>query len=504
MTEYSLKLKQRKKNFKKKTNREDSIQKRTKTLFTNSSNKREQLLLQKRKTWLQNKILVNEQNFSVFEIQKLVQEIFEGNQNQKINSLKMIKTLCLKIKPPYKQLFSNGIDIALSFILKNSQHEYILIEALYVLNHLTIGNIEQTELLYQSNIIEVLIQLISNNKNPEIIKSSLLCLGNILSDSTKYCKDFLKKKYLNIVMKLFFTNISMEIIQAGVWVLLNICPIIPESNKFDITSLLRIFNVLLGSSNEKIFKDSCFGIKKLARSSKIVNYLFEEGTISTILSTVKGQTLSSQMRHYLLLALGQIIKIASFDQLLLLMKLQIFQNLHHLFLFHFDSIFGEALIKIMVLFCKRGNIFIQTILHSELITILFVKLKEKKTILDYGMKLQLIKLFNFWYSKTDLINALLLSKQGAIFFLSQSLLKNDEIDLLLPTLICVLKIIKYKNQQLNNLLENNGIFQLVEKNIQHPNNDIQTIAINIINKWKKVEKNFEKTNEIELETLDYF
>ncbi|KAJ6228596.1 importin subunit alpha-6 [Anaeramoeba flamelloides] len=296
----------------------------------------------------------------------------------------------------------------------------------------------------------------------------------------------------------------MEVIQAGVWVLLNVCSSITESNKFDIIILLRILSALLSSSNEKVFQDTCFGIQKLAHSSKMVSYLFEEETISILLATVKEQDLSSQMRHYLLLTLEQIIKISTHDQLLLLIKLQILQNLHNLYLFHYDPIFCETLIKIIVLLCKKGTVFIEKILHSELITILLLTLKEKKAILTYGIKFQLLKLFNLWYTKTELINALWISKQGAIFFLRLSLLKNDQIDILHLALNCVLNIIAYNNQKLINLLENNGIFPLIEKNIQHPNKIIQSLTIKIMNKMENNQQNFERNDELKLNTMDIF
>ncbi|KAJ3447808.1 importin subunit alpha-7 [Anaeramoeba flamelloides] len=160
MTEFSLKLDRRKKNFKKKTNRNESIQKRTKKIINNSLNQREQLLSQKRIKNLNESFEESDNDKIKEDIPTLINHLVEGDIIKKTNSLKSIKQLTCIISPILQELFENGLGQALIYILTNVTNKYILIDTFSLLNNLTIGKNDHIELLVQTGIIKVLMSFV--------------------------------------------------------------------------------------------------------------------------------------------------------------------------------------------------------------------------------------------------------------------------------------------------------------------------------------------------------
>ncbi|KAJ3447807.1 importin subunit alpha [Anaeramoeba flamelloides] len=325
----------------------------------------------------------------------------------------------------------------------------------------------------------------------------------IVCDSKQYCKEFLNKNYLDEILNLLENKLTNRQIRSITWTISNLCHGIPNEYKNIIQRLVKVQTSFLNFDDQYILSDSCFGITNLVQNEQIIQTLFEENTINTIIFLLKEKFSSPQKKRNLLLLLITIIKFCNYKEIESLIEIGILKSLSKILNSNNNELFVEIITKLIKKLCKGGEDSISKIMDSGVIHFLFIYLYNEDNYFSFEMKKILVKFFYLWYSKAKLQDCLQLTEQGSIELLIQEIMILDEIEILIPSLKTVLVILSLNSYYMNEILESNGAFEIIGKLNTHKNQTIQSASIQIIGNWEKILNNRGKQNVLELENNIY-
>ncbi|KAJ6228263.1 importin subunit alpha-b [Anaeramoeba flamelloides] len=441
MSNFSEKLSKRKNNFKKKTNRLYSIEKRSKQTIFNSVSKRENLMNEKR----------------VFSLQNFEQ----------------------------------------------SQTAFEKSDALCILNNILMSTEEHTEKLVKAGILKVLTELISTIDDFELIENVLLCLTNIVEDSNRYCAELVENNFIKSILNFFSQEYPVNIIRCGTWLLLNICK--GASFLYHaplLKSIIQIFNSLLQIDDDIIKKNSCKGIEALSIQKNAISLFLSEQVINNLLSLLINMELIQykqqiQILDTILIIIGK----CSANQLSQILEFKLLQVLLQILEIKFTPLLYQKFIQIIFQISLRGEHFIGELFNSDLLKLIIDIANSKINYISNENFHLLIKMIRIWNTKAQYEHCIWINTAIGIKLLANFLQKKKHVNLeiLFSTLTIINQIIQSKNGKLISLMENFRIFHLVKNYLQDKDEQIRLISNQILDTLQRTGNTSDIVEEIELE-----
>jgi len=250
--------KQERKNIKSTFSEEDVRRKRVDKHLTLRKQKKEELLLKRRKAeTIDPTILAKLQN-----VPKYFQQLSSNNVNEQLEAtIQFRKLLSMERNPPIDQIVNAGVlPIFVQFLQRVDQPQ-LQFEAAWAITNIASGTSEHVEKVIQSNAPIIFIQLL-NSPNDDIKEQCVWALGNIAGDSAKFRDYLLQLGVMPPLLKLITANPSpkVSLMRNAVWTLSNLCRGKPQPEFNMIAPALLILAHLLYHPDEEVITDASWAL----------------------------------------------------------------------------------------------------------------------------------------------------------------------------------------------------------------------------------------------------
>ncbi|KAJ3439921.1 arm repeat superfamily protein-related [Anaeramoeba flamelloides] len=172
MSNFEKKLKNRQKNFKKKSDREVSVKRRNKINIQTSKKARERILKSNRKIFdsnLSTKNLTDKQIND--QIIHLIQNFNNSQKNQLQTLRKFQEILYFKSEPAINSMIENGIVTHLSGLLSLQTLDEIKIDSLLIISTFCSSTEDHTKHVVEGGLVPIIMDLFDST-NPKILKQT--------------------------------------------------------------------------------------------------------------------------------------------------------------------------------------------------------------------------------------------------------------------------------------------------------------------------------------------
>ncbi|KAJ6237384.1 importin alpha [Anaeramoeba flamelloides] len=470
MSNFSKKLSRRKKLFKNKLDRSDSLNRRRKNTLTYSCERRYNILFQKRK-------------IDFYEIKSLLDLIKNSDQVEREMALISLKEIVSSKNPMFRELISYHTPRILVDILKNDEEtETIRIEALWVVVNFACSTKRETTALFEAGVFEPLVQFLScenstylqmpMDQNFETYQPLITTLIKLLDEDDKYIIRTCCLGLSNFAEKTDFFNEFLP-------------------NKI----IFKIFEIL-------IFQNSKIKDFKTAQSILVL--------ISQLLKSIKNLKNENYIQDFFqFLQRNQII--AKLKNILLNTKKpkyicpDILQILRRFILLRFTELIPEIIssniLSIVYRYMGKSNSsFINN--DNEEIMKNFNgnkkndnnnhnnsnnnntsdKTNNSKTLtINYELKHQLCWFLSRCFSICDLKQCVELLKQGTLKIICNVIKLENQLSILIPALKAINILIQFNIPPIIDYLDEKKILTIIEKLTYDNNNRINQLANDIIN-----------------------
>mmetsp|Transcript_30523 Transcript_30523/g.61519 ORF Transcript_30523/g.61519 Transcript_30523/m.61519 type:complete len:519 (+) Transcript_30523:3360-4916(+) len=300
-------LKNDKKNLLKISNFEEDIKKKREGIIHDTRKlNREESIMKKRKE----KIELIEKNSLVYSVvnrlSELKEKLISKNPIKKLEAtVEIRKMVSIENDPPIEEILNSGVlPIFVSF-LKDHTEVQLQFEAAWIITNIASGSSEQTLVLIQNEVVEILINLLES-KNDNVKEQSIWALGNIAGDSLECQNLVLKKGILNPLLEQIKTSNRISFLRNCVWTLSNLCRNKPGPDLNETKLILSVLTKLIFSEDNEILTDLCWTLSYLSDDSpERIQILISSGIVKRLTELLMHRDLSIQTSS--LRAIGNIV-----------------------------------------------------------------------------------------------------------------------------------------------------------------------------------------------------
>ncbi|KAJ3431988.1 importin alpha [Anaeramoeba flamelloides] len=490
MSGFDKKLKQRKETFKKRTDQEQSMNKRIESTIQISKLNREKLLNQKRLNDFTSRSLTETHDLGLNleqMIGKIPQYINLGEQTsieQKKSSLIQLRKYMCHPKPPIEAIVAYGFFEEVKNILRFENNFDLIFESMKCLAIICEKSTNYIKYLFDDGFLVLILEFLKL-ENHNLIEISLLCLGFILKNNIQYRDFFFENGYLPNILVLFENYSQANIQRTNSWVITILCQDKKKERKEIIGSILPCLITLLDSQNIEVLADVCLSLYSITRNIKNIPSVIKLGTIPKLVNLLLQNNTTIQSGSLSVLS-NIVSKTDLYIQILL--ESNILSTFIHLLHSTKSQTFKSEILFVLSNICTCNEQQMQWIIESDLLNQLLNILSKIVPIHSVYVEASWIISNMIANSNSEQLEYII--KCGGLEFLAKSLSSTIiDYDLIHPCLSATRKLIKKNNPKNLQFLEELEVFQRIEILFQNKNPQIQKKVGKILELYSKNVKN---------------
>jgi len=294
LQDHQSKLSERKKEFKKGIDPNETRRRREEQSLSIRKNKREEMIAKKRQINTSRDAVVAQA--SQGEIHEFVQSIFSQDPNLRLSSVVQIrKLLSSENSPPISEVISTGAVPVFITFLGHFDEPKLQFESAWVLTNIASGTSEQTHLVVQKGAIPAFVRLLSS-PNDELREQAAWALGNIAGDSPQFRDLVLQAGALNPLLHCLTNSHKIGMLRNCSWTLSNFCRGKPPPPFHFLEPAVSVLNALLNAPDDEILTDVCWALSYLTdgTNDRIQAVVREPGLVKRVVDLLDHETPSVQ------------------------------------------------------------------------------------------------------------------------------------------------------------------------------------------------------------------
>jgi len=265
---YAKRTEQRKKDFKKGIDADESRKKREETTVGIRKTKREEGL-QKRRHFggaVEEEIPVHSSDVQT-KIQNIPHYLAKLGSNDPEQQLEAVthfrKLLSIERNPPIDEVIRYGVIPIFVQFLTAENFSKLQFEAAWALTNISSGTTKQTQTVVDSNAIPIFVRLL-NSPNEEVREQAVWALGNIAGDSAAFRDLILNVGILMPLLQLFTNSCKLTMLRNATWTMSNLCRGKPHPNFDTVKQFLPCLSRVVHSADPEVIADACWALSYLS------------------------------------------------------------------------------------------------------------------------------------------------------------------------------------------------------------------------------------------------
>ncbi|KAJ6255718.1 importin alpha [Anaeramoeba flamelloides] len=343
-----------------------------------------------------------------------------------------------------------------------------------------------TKLMFEQGILEILKEILVDQKIPELIPDSIKLVGKFCSldndetshlvkagfvnvlmkyleisvlDKIEYRDQFLESDYVPRILDQFENFYSLNLLPEATWVILNLCKRRPTADFSYTQQLIPIFVELLDTDERKTLKNVCNGLSYLSKKPENHPVLAEFGAVKKLIKLLSKDKESGI--YYSLLVLNN-FACGDESQLQELINLGILENLYENYTNSTHTRTKMQILLIISNLCCGNDLQLENIIESEIIFHVLEISKSEKFPKELIIETAWVLHNCFYSTNTELIKSLInIDGLGYLIKLVENYYKDP--DFMEPCLITIEKAMKNFPNIVLDIIENSDVLEILDK-----------------------------------------
>ncbi|KAJ3432086.1 importin subunit alpha-4 [Anaeramoeba flamelloides] len=467
MSKFQKKLERRKSGFKKKVDRNTSSKRRERRIVSLSRKTRQENLSKRRISYGLQSPLQTRKPKQTINYDQMTQQVPQLIRNLQSNDLQKQKQTLTKIgeflsqkKSPTKLMFEQGILEILKEILVDQKIPELIPDSIKLVGKFCSLDNEETSHIVKAGFVNVLMEYLEiSNTDSNLVENILICLGNIILDKIEYRDQFLESDYVPRILDQFENFYSLNLLPLATWTILNLCKRRPTADFSYTQQLIPIFVELLDTDERKTLKNVCNGLSYLSKQPENHAVLVEFGAIKKLIELLSKDKESGI--YYSLLVLNN-FACGDESQLQELINLGILENLYENYTNSTHTRTKMQILLILSNLCCGNDLQLENIIESEIIFHVMEISKSEKFPKELIIETAWV-LHNCFYSTNAGLIKSLIDIDGLGYLIKLVENHHKDPDFMEPCLIAIEKIMKNFPNKVLDIIENSNVLELLEK-----------------------------------------